>query len=52
MREQKSGVILGISSIAAREKYPYVTYKISKAAMIAYFQQLAIQKPNTAFAAT
>jgi NAD(P)-dependent dehydrogenase (short-subunit alcohol dehydrogenase family) len=43
MREQKSGVILGISSLAAWEKYPYVTYKISKSAMIAYCQQIAIQ---------
>ena len=45
MRAQKSGVILGISSIAAIENYPYVTYKATKAAMIAYLQQLAIQKP-------
>ena len=36
MRAQKSGVILGISSLAAWEKYPYVTYKISKSAMVAY----------------
>jgi NAD(P)-dependent dehydrogenase (short-subunit alcohol dehydrogenase family) len=43
MRAQKSGVILGISSLAAWEKYPYVTYKISKSAMIAYCQQIAIQ---------
>ena len=43
MRVQKSGVILGISSLAAYEDYPYVTYKATKAAMIAYVQQLAIQ---------
>jgi NAD(P)-dependent dehydrogenase (short-subunit alcohol dehydrogenase family) len=43
MRAQKSGVILGISSLAAYEDYPYVTYKATKAAMIAYVQQLAIQ---------
>jgi NAD(P)-dependent dehydrogenase (short-subunit alcohol dehydrogenase family) len=43
MRAQKSGVILGISSLAAYEDYPYVTYKATKAAMIAYIQQLAIQ---------
>jgi len=43
MREQKAGVILGISSLAAWEKYPYVTYKISKSAMVAYQQQIAIQ---------
>jgi NAD(P)-dependent dehydrogenase (short-subunit alcohol dehydrogenase family) len=42
MRAQKSGVILGISSIAAYENYPYVAYKATKAAMIAYVQQLAI----------
>jgi NAD(P)-dependent dehydrogenase (short-subunit alcohol dehydrogenase family) len=44
MRAQKSGVILGISSIAAIENYPYVTYKATKAAMIAYLQQLAIHE--------
>ena len=44
MREQKSGVILSISSIAAIENYPYVTYKATKAAMIAYLQQLAIDE--------
>lgn len=43
MREQKSGVILGISSLAAWEKYPYVTYKATKSAMVAYTQQIAIQ---------
>jgi NAD(P)-dependent dehydrogenase (short-subunit alcohol dehydrogenase family) len=42
MRAQKSGVILGISSVAAWEKYPYVTYKATKAAMVAYCQQIAI----------
>jgi NAD(P)-dependent dehydrogenase (short-subunit alcohol dehydrogenase family) len=41
MREQKSGVILNIASIAAWEQYPYVTYKATKAAMIAFTQQLA-----------
>jgi len=43
MRAQKSGVILGISSLAAWEKYPYVAYKASKSAMVAYQQQIAIQ---------
>jgi len=43
MRQQQSGVILGISSLAAWEKYPYVAYKISKSAMVAYCQQIAIQ---------
>jgi NAD(P)-dependent dehydrogenase (short-subunit alcohol dehydrogenase family) len=43
MREQKSGVIIDISSVAAWENYPLVTYKATKAAMIAFTQQLAIQ---------
>src|SRR5205085_3385047 len=43
MRAQRSGVIITISSLAAWEQYPYVTYKATKAAMIAYTQQLAIQ---------
>jgi NAD(P)-dependent dehydrogenase (short-subunit alcohol dehydrogenase family) len=43
MRAQKSGSIVNISSIAAIENYPWVAYKASKAAMIAYTRQLAIQ---------
>ena len=43
MRAQRSGVILTISSLAAWEMYPYVTYKATKAAMIAFTQQVAIQ---------
>jgi NAD(P)-dependent dehydrogenase (short-subunit alcohol dehydrogenase family) len=43
MREQRAGVITTISSLAAWEQYPYVTYKASKAAMIAFTQQVAIQ---------
>jgi NAD(P)-dependent dehydrogenase (short-subunit alcohol dehydrogenase family) len=43
MRAQRSGVILTISSLAAYENYPYVTYKATKAAMIAFTQQVAIQ---------
>ncbi|MEA2982258.1 MAG: hypothetical protein QOF09_4081, partial [Alphaproteobacteria bacterium] len=43
MRAQQSGVILTISSLAAYEIYPYVTYKATKAAMIAFTQQVAIQ---------
>jgi NAD(P)-dependent dehydrogenase (short-subunit alcohol dehydrogenase family) len=43
MREQRSGAILMISSLAALEKYPFVTYKATKAALIAFTQQVAIQ---------
>ena len=43
MRAQRSGCILMISSLAAVEKYPLVAYKASKAAMIAYTEQVAIQ---------
>ena len=43
MRAQRSGVIITISSLAAWEQYPYVTYKATKAAMIAFTQQIAIQ---------
>jgi len=43
MRRQQSGVILSISSAAAVESYPYVAYKATKAAMIAFTQQVAIQ---------
>ncbi|MCH7937999.1 MAG: SDR family oxidoreductase [Proteobacteria bacterium] len=43
MREKKSGVIISISSMAAREEYPWVAYKATKSAMIALTEQLAIQ---------
>lgn len=43
MREQRFGVIVMISSLAAWENYPYVAYKASKAGMIAFTQQVAIQ---------
>jgi NAD(P)-dependent dehydrogenase (short-subunit alcohol dehydrogenase family) len=43
MRAQKSGVISMISSISAWENYPNVAYKATKAAMIAFVQQLAIR---------
>jgi NAD(P)-dependent dehydrogenase (short-subunit alcohol dehydrogenase family) len=42
MREQQSGVIINISSIAAYENYPYVSYKATKAAMVEFTKQLAI----------
>lgn len=42
MQAQKSGVILTISSVAAYENYPYVAYKATKAAMIAFTRQIAI----------
>jgi NAD(P)-dependent dehydrogenase (short-subunit alcohol dehydrogenase family) len=43
MRAQRSGVIINISSVAAWEQYPYVAYKATKAAMIAFTQQLALE---------
>jgi NAD(P)-dependent dehydrogenase (short-subunit alcohol dehydrogenase family) len=43
MREQGSGVIVNVSSAAAIGKYPYVTYKATKAGVIAFTEQLALQ---------
>jgi NAD(P)-dependent dehydrogenase (short-subunit alcohol dehydrogenase family) len=43
MRRQKSGAIINISSMAAITTYPYVAYKATKAAMIAFTEQLAYQ---------
>jgi NAD(P)-dependent dehydrogenase (short-subunit alcohol dehydrogenase family) len=43
MRDQGSGCIINISSMAAITTYPYVTYKATKAAMIAFTEQLAYQ---------
>jgi NAD(P)-dependent dehydrogenase (short-subunit alcohol dehydrogenase family) len=43
MRQQKSGAIINISSMAAITVYPYVAYKATKAAMIAFTEQLAYQ---------
>ncbi len=43
MREQKSGVIINISSMAVITTYPYVAYKATKAAMVAFTEQLAYQ---------
>ena len=44
MRGQRSGAIVNISSVAAVENtYPLVAYKATKAAMIAFTQQLALE---------
>ncbi len=43
MREQGSGVIINISSLAAWSAYPLVAYKTTKSAVIALTDQLAIQ---------
>ena len=42
MRAQQSGVILNISSMAAWVDFPLVAYKTTKAGMIAFTQQLAL----------
>ena len=43
MREQRAGAIVMISSLAVLENYPYVAYKATKAGMIAFTEQVAIQ---------
>ena len=43
MRDQQSGTIINISSTAAHEEYPWVTYKASKAAAKAMTEQVALQ---------
>jgi NAD(P)-dependent dehydrogenase (short-subunit alcohol dehydrogenase family) len=43
MRAQRAGVITTISSVAAWEQYPNVAYKATKAALVAFTQQVAIQ---------
>jgi NAD(P)-dependent dehydrogenase (short-subunit alcohol dehydrogenase family) len=43
MRAQRAGVIITVSSVAAWEQYPNVVYKATKAGMIAFTQQVAIQ---------
>ncbi|MGA2128538.1 MAG: SDR family NAD(P)-dependent oxidoreductase [Xanthobacteraceae bacterium] len=43
MRAQRAGSIINISSVAAYEDYPLVTYKATKAAMIEFTKQVAIQ---------
>ena len=43
MREQGSGSIVNVSSAAAIGRYPYVAYKATKAGVIAFTEQLALQ---------
>src|SRR4249919_1449225 len=43
MREQKSGAIVNISSMAVITTYPYVAYKATKSAMVSFTEQLAYQ---------
>jgi NAD(P)-dependent dehydrogenase (short-subunit alcohol dehydrogenase family) len=43
MRQQQRGAIINISSMAAITTYPYVAYKATKSAMIAFTEQLAYQ---------
>jgi NAD(P)-dependent dehydrogenase (short-subunit alcohol dehydrogenase family) len=43
MRQQRAGAITMISSLAALENYPFVAYKATKAALIAFTKQVAIQ---------
>jgi NAD(P)-dependent dehydrogenase (short-subunit alcohol dehydrogenase family) len=43
MREQGGGAIVNVSSSAAVGKYPYVAYKASKAGVVAFTEQLALQ---------
>jgi NAD(P)-dependent dehydrogenase (short-subunit alcohol dehydrogenase family) len=46
MRKQQSGVIINISSMAVITTYPYVAYKATKAAMVAFTEQLAYQNAS------
>src|SRR6266481_8478360 len=43
MRAQHSGAIINIASMAVITSYPYVAYKATKAAMVAFTEQLAYQ---------
>src|SRR5471032_593619 len=43
MRQQQSGTIINISSMAVITTYPYVAYKATKAAMVSFTEQLAYQ---------
>ena len=44
MREQGSGAIVNVASSAGPGKYPYAAYKASKAGVIAFTEQLALQQ--------
>ena len=46
MRRQASGVIINISSMAVITTYPYVAYKATKSAMVAFTEQLAYQNAS------
>ena len=46
MRAQHAGVITTISSVAPWEQYPNVAYKATKAGMIAFTQQIAVEMRN------
>jgi NAD(P)-dependent dehydrogenase (short-subunit alcohol dehydrogenase family) len=43
MRQQQSGAIINISSMAVITTYPYVAYKATKAAMVAFTEKLAYE---------
>jgi NAD(P)-dependent dehydrogenase (short-subunit alcohol dehydrogenase family) len=43
MRQQRSGVIVNVSSSAAVGKYPYAAYKATKAGVLALTEQMALQ---------
>src|ERR1700751_898654 len=43
IRQQKSGAIVNISSMAVISTYPYVAYKATKSAMVSFTEQLAYQ---------
>ena len=46
MREQRSGVIINVSSIAAKIVYPTVAYKTSKAGVVALTEHLAVSNAD------
>src|ERR1700755_2490619 len=52
MRQQKSGAIINISSMAVITTYPYVAYKATKSAMVAFTEQLAYQNADPGIRAT